>query len=73
MTYLNYYIHGLKNYLVFEGRASRPEFWWFNLVLYSINLMIVVLGAALNEFSLVFETVATIMVWGHGLVRLCHS
>jgi uncharacterized membrane protein YhaH (DUF805 family) len=24
-------VHCFKNYAVFSGRASRPEFWWFSL------------------------------------------
>ena len=32
----------LKNYAVFRGRASRPEFWWYYLV-YVIASLIVAL------------------------------
>ena len=66
MTF-GYYLEGLRRYGDFEGRASRAEFWWFNLVLYGINLAIVVLGAVLGTFSPALETASTVMLWVHGL------
>ena len=62
-----YYVQGLEQYADFEGRARRAEFWWFNLVLYGINIVIVILGAVLGEFLAVLETVSTVVVWIHGL------
>lgn len=29
---LNHYLNVIKKYATFEGRASRSEFWYFNLV-----------------------------------------
>ena len=40
---LNYFIKCMKNYAVFKGRASRPEFWYFILywiILYGVIIMI---------------------------------
>ena len=65
-----YYVQGLEQYADFEGRARRAEFWWFNLVLYGINIVIVVLGAVLGEFLAVLETVSTVVLWIHGLALL---
>ena len=62
-----YYVQGLEQYADFEGRARRAEFWWFNLVLYGINIVIVVLGAVLGEILAVLETVSTVVLWIHGL------
>ena len=64
---LGYYVQGFQRYADFEGRASRAEFWWFNLVLYGIQIAITVLGAVLGMFSSALETVSTVMLWVHGL------
>ena len=29
---MNWYINAWKNYAVFNGRATRPEFWYFVLI-----------------------------------------
>lgn len=34
---MNYYVHVLKNYANFNGRARRSEYWWYTL----INILIV--------------------------------
>ena len=63
-------MHVIEKYQEFEGRASRAEFWWFNLVLYSIQIAIVAIGALLSTFASTLETVATVVLWGRGLVLL---
>ena len=35
---MNYYIEVLRKYAVFEGRASRPEYWYFVLFNFLISL-----------------------------------
>jgi uncharacterized membrane protein YhaH (DUF805 family) len=35
---MNYYLHVLKNYALFEGRARRAEYWYF--VLFNILIFI---------------------------------
>ena len=35
---LRWYIHVLKNYAKFEGRASRAEYWWFFLTNFLIMI-----------------------------------
>ncbi len=32
MVAINAYIQVLRKYAVFDGRANRPEYWWFMLV-----------------------------------------
>ena len=64
---LGYYVHGIEHYADFEGRARRAEFWWFNLVLYGINIVIVILGAVLGAVSAALETVSTVVLWIHSL------
>jgi len=39
MSWLEWYPTVLRRYAVFDGRAGRPEFWWFELV----NAIVVVL------------------------------
>ena len=36
----------LKNYCNFEGRASRPEFWWFFLFNFLVGLILSLFGKA---------------------------
>ena len=36
---VQWYIDVLKKYTVFNGRAGRPEFWWFalgNAIVYAV-------------------------------------
>jgi uncharacterized membrane protein YhaH (DUF805 family) len=35
--------HCFKNYMMFEGRASRPEYWWFHLFTSLCNVAIYIL------------------------------
>jgi uncharacterized membrane protein YhaH (DUF805 family) len=37
---MNYYIEVLRKYAVFEGRASRPEYWYFVLFNFLISLVL---------------------------------
>jgi uncharacterized membrane protein YhaH (DUF805 family) len=49
----------LRKYAVFEGRASRSEFWWFALAYYAFFLpVLVVMGRGVNL--------------GPGIERQCH-
>jgi uncharacterized membrane protein YhaH (DUF805 family) len=34
---LGWFTHCLRHYAQFDGRASRPEFWWFYVTLMSMN------------------------------------
>lgn len=38
MNSFNYYTEVLRKYAVFEGRASRAEYWWFVLFNFLISL-----------------------------------
>lgn len=51
---MNYYISVLKNYVNFEGRARRAEYWQFVLVnvLISIVLSIIDLSVGLKSFGI---------------------
>ena len=61
---MNYYLHVLKNYAVFTGRARRKEFWMFTL----INLLIT-MGASALDMALNLN-----MVTGEfGVVQLLYT
>jgi uncharacterized membrane protein YhaH (DUF805 family) len=34
----NYVVHCFRNYALFKGRASRPEYWWFYLFIVLANV-----------------------------------
>ena len=35
---------GFQNYINFEGRCRRSEFWYFRLLIYSITLLLLIIG-----------------------------
>jgi uncharacterized membrane protein YhaH (DUF805 family) len=45
---LHWYTDVLKKYAVFDGRAGRPEYWWFTLIntIISLVLRLVIPGGA---------------------------
>lgn len=38
-----------KKYVVFRGRASRSEFWWWVLAAFGINIVLDILNTATDE------------------------
>lgn len=40
---------GYKNYLKFSGRATRAEFWWFQLFYYVVILGGILLGGVIHD------------------------
>ena len=49
---MNYYIKALKQYTVFEGRATRSEYWYFMLISQIISLILIVIGYSMGIFGL---------------------
>jgi len=45
---LHWYTDVIRKYAVFDGRAGRPEYWWFTLInfIISVVLDVVLRGAA---------------------------
>lgn len=41
---MQWYLYVWKNYAVFDGRASRPEFWTFTLVNILIGILLLILS-----------------------------
>ncbi len=48
MSYFDAVSAGFRNYFDFEGRATRPEFWWFVLFLFLLGLGTAVADASLG-------------------------
>ena len=51
---LNYYTGVLKNYVGFQGRARRAEYWQYFLVNFIITVVLEVLAAAISFPALVY-------------------
>jgi uncharacterized membrane protein YhaH (DUF805 family) len=41
---IRWYLSPWKRFVLFEGRAGRPEFWWFTLGQFIINLALLMLS-----------------------------
>ncbi len=52
----------LENYVNFEGRARRAEFWWFGLANLIVEIVLVGLGRAVGIFYVVYGLYALAMV-----------
>jgi uncharacterized membrane protein YhaH (DUF805 family) len=58
---MKWFMHCLRNYATFTGRASRQEYWWFYLV-------VVVLGLGLNFIGSTVVAQALQSIWALGLL-----
>lgn len=45
---INYYIKALQNYINFDGRATRPEFWYFTLFNIIIQIILSIFDSILG-------------------------
>jgi uncharacterized membrane protein YhaH (DUF805 family) len=45
---MQWYLHALRNYATFRGRARRAEFWMFALVSWLIMIPLAIIGAILH-------------------------
>lgn len=45
---MNWYLHVLKNYAVFKGRARRKEYWFFILISFIVAFVLSFADQALN-------------------------
>lgn len=50
-TPIAWYLSPWKRYVLFEGRSSRPEFWWFTLGQFIIGVLLSTLGQASGLFD----------------------
>lgn len=53
---MNWYLHVLKNYATFSGRARRKEYWMFFLFNVLISLGLGVLDIVAGTYSVEYET-----------------
>jgi uncharacterized membrane protein YhaH (DUF805 family) len=44
---VHWYTDVIRRYTDFDGRADRPEFWWFSLINLIVSLVLWVIGIAL--------------------------
>lgn len=65
---MHWYTDVLRRYTDFDGRADRPEFWWFALINLIISLVIWAVGIALFGYA-VGELLAIV----YGLATLLPS
>ena len=60
-----------KKYFVFEGRASKSEFWWFQLIWTVCFILAFVFGSeSINAFLLGIIIIIFIPLWTVGVRRL---
>jgi uncharacterized membrane protein YhaH (DUF805 family) len=71
---MEWYLKVLKNYVGFEGRARRKEYWYFFLFNVLIALVLAVIGRVLN--TMILSTIYSLAVLLPGLavsVRRLHD
>ena len=60
-----------KKYFVFEGRATKSEFWWFQLIWTASFILAFVFGSeSLSAFLLGIVVIIFIPLWAVGVRRL---
>ena len=62
-TSIGWFSHCLRHYAQFSGRASRREYWWFQAVVWIVNLILHMLG---YEIPLVAGILT--IIWNFGVV-----
>lgn len=58
----------LKKYVVFEGRATRSEYWWFYLATFIVSAILAALD--INWLSQVFSLAVLLPSLGAGVRRM---
>ncbi|WP_109078425.1 DUF805 domain-containing protein [Aggregatibacter kilianii] len=48
---MNWYLHVLKNYVTFNGRARRKEYWMFCLFSFIVSIILGVIDLVLGLYS----------------------
>jgi len=71
---MEWYLKALKNYVGFEGRARRKEYWTFQLVSLVIAVVLTGIDAALNTAGLAGLYVLAVLLPGIAVaVRRLHD
>ncbi len=48
---MHWYTDVIRRYADFDGRAGRPEFWWFQLVNLAVYVLVLILASAAVGFA----------------------
>ncbi len=48
---MNWFLYSLRNYAKFDGRATRPEYWYFVLMTMLIFIILAIFDGILGKFS----------------------
>ena len=69
---LHWYTDVIKQYAVFDGRAGRPEYWWFFLIntIISVILDLVIPGATGQVLGAIYALAVLLPSIGVGIRRL---
>ena len=69
---LHWYTDVIKQYAVFDGRASRPEYWWFFLIntVISVILDVVIPGTTGQVLGAIYALAVLLPSIGVGIRRL---
>jgi uncharacterized membrane protein YhaH (DUF805 family) len=75
---IQWYTEVLKKYVVFTGRAGRPEFWWFALMNFIVGLVLAIIGTFLGRslgsiLIVLYELFVLLPSLGVGVRRLHDS
>ena len=62
-TAIGWFWRCLRNYAKFSGRASRPEYWWFQVVVWIVNLILVLLSHTILPAAAILG-----IIWNLGVV-----
>jgi len=54
-----------SDYATFQGRASRSEFWWFNLFMIIVNVLLYIIYAPLDSWGGTTESLSTQDIVGY--------
>jgi len=69
---MHWYTDVIKQYAVFDGRAGRPEYWWFFLIntIISVILDLVIPGATGQVLGAIYALAVLLPSIGVGIRRL---
>lgn len=71
---MNYYIQALKKYAVFNGRATRSEYWFFFLfnilISIAIGLVVGILGESVDFLNSIYSLAVLLPSLAVGVRRL---
>lgn len=48
---MNYYLEAFKRYIDFQGRSSRPEFWYFVLFNTIVSVILALVDSSMGTFD----------------------